>query len=174
MNFTNDQISTAELPSVLDIRFKSLEPQLRTVYIVTSFIIGIVIISIPLGINLLSRDTWFMDYARYIIPAWLVLVGFIMLLSLQSYRHQAYALRERDIVWKKGWIWRSITVVPFNRIQHTEIEQGPIERLFGLSTLKIYTAGGSSSDISIPGLTPDIAHRLKDYIQLKVGTDEEE
>jgi|GEM_PF-6009490 len=51
---------------------------------------------------------------------------------------------------------------------------GPIERMFGLSKLKIFTAGGASSDLKIPGLLPETANKLKDYIQLKVGRDEEE
>ena len=55
------------------------------------------------------------------------------------------------------------------------MSQGPIERLFGLSNLHVFTAGGSSSDISIPGLTQVEANRIKEYILGKtVNTDEEE
>ena len=74
----------------------------------------------------------------------------------------------------RGLIWYSSTVIPFNRVQHCEISQGPIERLFKLSELKIFTAGGASSDMSVPGLNPETAHRLKEYIVIKTGMDEEE
>jgi uncharacterized protein len=42
--------------------------------------------------------------------------------------------------------------------------QGPIGKTFNISALKIYTAGGSSSDLTIGGLPPEEAQRLKDFI----------
>lgn len=86
-----------------------------------------------------------------------------------GYRKRSYALRERDITYKKGWLFNSIVTIPFNRIQHTEISRGPLERKFELSTLKIYTAGGSTSDLSIPGLEVEEATQLKDYVAKKVA-----
>lgn len=174
MEFSNQQIEESELPSVLDIKYRSIQKKHRTVSIIASTIFALIIVAIPLTINILSDDIWFYDYIIYILSIWLVLYGFMILVSFKGFEHKGYAMRERDIIFKKGWIWRSSTIVPFNRIQHTEIDQGPIERIFGLSKLKIFTAGGSSSDLKIPGLLPDTANRLKDYIQLKVGRDEEE
>ena len=174
MEFSNHQIVESELPSVLDIRYRAIQKKHRTVSIIAVTIFGLIILVIPLTINILSGDSWFYDHIIYILSSWLLLYLFMLTISFKGYRHKGYAMRERDIIFKKGWIWRSSTIVPFNRIQHTEIEQGPIERMFGLSVLKIYTAGGSSSDLKIPGLLPDTANRLKDYIQLKVGKDEEE
>lgn len=174
MDFSNQQIEESELPSVLDINYRSVQKKHRTVSIIASTIFSLIILAIPLTINILSGETWFFDHAIYILSGWLLFYGLLILVSFKGYAHKGYALRERDIIFKKGWIWRSSTIVPFNRIQHTEIDQGPIERLFDLSVLKIYTAGGSSSDLKIPGLLPDTANRLKDYIQLKVGKDEEE
>ena len=174
MEFSNQQIEEFELPSVLDIKYRSIQKKYRTVSIIASTIFALFILAIPLTINTISDDTWFYDYIIYILGAWLLLYGLMLLMSFKGYAHKGYAMRERDIIFKEGWIWRSSTIVPFNRIQHTEIDQGPIERLMGLSKLKIFTAGGSSSDLKIPGLLPDTANRLKDYIQLKVGRDEEE
>ncbi|MBK9370580.1 MAG: PH domain-containing protein [Deltaproteobacteria bacterium] len=39
---------------------------------------------------------------------------------------------------------------PLRRIQHVDTHQGPIERMFGLSTVAVYTAAGMSADGSIP------------------------
>lgn len=94
--------------------------------------------------------------------------GLVALLSLwlthRGYHLQGYALRARDIVFRKGVIFQNIVTIPFNRVQHCEISQGPIERFFGLKTLEIYTAGGRSSDLSIPGLLPDQAQQFKEFI----------
>ncbi|MGB4960930.1 MAG: PH domain-containing protein, partial [Saprospiraceae bacterium] len=88
--------------------------------------------------------------------------------------YQGYALRERDILFKSGVFFRSVIVIPFNRVQHCEIEQGPINRFFDLAVLSLYTAGGSSSDLKIPGLTMRMANNLKSFITDKVAIDEEE
>jgi len=42
---------------------------------------------------------------------------------------------------------------------------GPVERLVGLSSLVVYTAGTRGADISIPGLTPERANRLRERLR---------
>ena len=83
-------------------------------------------------------------------------------------------MRSKDIVYRSGWLWRSTTTAPFNRVQHVMIDQGLIERQFQLSKLKIFTAGGSGSDLTIPGLNPETANTLKEFIVKKTTADEEE
>ena len=95
---------------------------------------------------------------------WAVLYGLMLFVINKSFPVRAYALRELDISYKKGWLFYSHITVPFARVQHSEISQGPVDRYFGLVTLHIYTAGGSSSDLSIPGLPRDEAQRLRDFI----------
>lgn len=99
-------------------------------------------------------------------------VGMIYLPRL--HRSRKYYLRELDITWHSGWLWRSITSVPYNRIQHVEIGQGIIEKWVGLATLHVYTAGKSSSDLNIPGLNLVRAEQLKDFILNQVNMKEEE
>ena len=81
-----------------------------------------------------------------------------------SFRYMSYALREKDISFRSGWLWKSITTVPFNRVQHCDFKQGLLDRQFGLAKLTIYTAGGQNTDLEIPGLLLDTAERLKSYI----------
>jgi uncharacterized protein len=75
-----------------------------------------------------------------------------------------YALRQRDITYRSGWLWHRITTLPYHRIQHAEIGQGMIEKWYGLATLEVFTAGKNASDLSIPGLQLEEAERLKTYI----------
>lgn len=88
------------------------------------------------------------------------------------YASRAYLLRQRDILFRSGVWWRSETGVPYNRIQHCEIAQGPLEKSFGLATLEIYTAGKNTSDLSIPGLKADVAARIKDHVLGRVSETE--
>jgi membrane protein YdbS with pleckstrin-like domain len=95
-------------------------------------------------------------------------------LSRKVFAIKQYALRKHDVIYTSGWIIRNTTVLPFNRVQHVEIKHGPIDRMFGLSSLKIFTAGGSQSDMVIPGLERERAQRIKELIVNKTGQDEEE
>jgi hypothetical protein len=97
-----------------------------------------------------------------------------MIRPWKLYAHKGYALRENDVLYKSGWLWKRKVAVPYNRIQHVEIRRGPMEELLRLRKLEIYTAGGSSSDLSIPGLDPEQAEKLRSFISLKTGMDEEE
>jgi membrane protein YdbS with pleckstrin-like domain len=91
-----------------------------------------------------------------------------------GFHKKKYALRERDILYKTGLLWRSNTVIPFNRIQHAEVNQGPLDRLFNLAILRVFTAGGGSSDMVIPGLRPAEAQNIKEFILKRTAFDEEE
>ena len=73
-------------------------------------------------------------------------------------------MREHDMLYKSGLIFRKTIALPFNRIQHSEINQGPIERKFNLASLSIFTAGGNNSDLAIPGLLNEDAQEIKSFI----------
>jgi membrane protein YdbS with pleckstrin-like domain len=59
-----------------------------------------------------------------------------------------------------------VETVPFVRVQHARISQGPIERSFGLATLEVNSAG---PDLHIHGLPADDAERLKIVVVERAG-----
>lgn len=63
---------------------------------------------------------------------------------------------------ERGVWWRSLTFVPRARVQHTDVDQGPLARRFGLATLKVFTAGSAHSEIQIEELRHTDALRLRD------------
>jgi uncharacterized protein len=70
-----------------------------------------------------------------------------------------------DGVWiESGVIWRKATFVPRARVQHTEVNHGPIDRKMGLAKLSLHTAGIRMQHITIPGLTEAGAHALRDTL----------
>jgi hypothetical protein len=96
------------------------------------------------------------------------LIGFVTLWSL-IYHFIAdplkqYALREHDLNFQSGWIFRSLVSQPILRIQHIEIKRGPIERKAGLATLQVFSAGGVSHTFNIPGLEYEDAVSLRQFI----------
>jgi hypothetical protein len=52
----------------------------------------------------------------------------------------------------RGYMFYSDTIVPFGRIQHIDVDQGPIDRRYGLSKLTVHTAGHHNSTVTLPGL----------------------
>ena len=53
--------------------------------------------------------------------------------------------------------------MPFNRIQHSEVVQGPAARAFDVCTLKLYTAGNWVL-ICVPGMDVERAKRLRQQL----------
>ena len=172
-SFTNNQVHLEDVPQLAVLEYSKLKPAYRNVSLISTTLFFVVFAAVSFGFRF-SDNEIFTEKSVYIFSVLGTLYLLSMLMAYLGFKKKSYALRERDIVYNKGLIWQSSTVIPFNRVQHCEISQGPIERLFGLSELKIFTAGGSSSDMSIPGLDPDTANRVKEYIVLKTGNDEEE
>ncbi|MDV0444171.1 PH domain-containing protein [Methanorbis rubei] len=72
------------------------------------------------------------------------------------YKSVVYHLNETEMTWKRGVWFRKTGIVPYNRITNVDIVQGPVMRIFGISNLKIQTAGYSgtngSAEISLEGI----------------------
>ena len=80
------------------------------------------------------------------------------------YRHLRYALDDTGIVIQRGVLWRSHIALPRARIQHTDVSQGPLQRRYGLGTLRLYTAGSRHTMIELPGLAHQDAIDLRDTL----------
>lgn len=52
-----------------------------------------------------------------------------------------WKLDERGLQVRRGLVWHSELLVPRTRVQHLDLERGPIERRHGLATLVVHTAG---------------------------------
>ena len=74
--------------------------------------------------------------------------------------------------YRSGLFFYKLTTIPFNRIQHVEVSQNMVEKAIGLASVKIFTAGGSVSDLSIPGLLPDKAHQIESFLLSEVSKHE--
>lgn len=88
-----------------------------------------------------------------------------LLYNIVSIRLKGIAMREHDIAYRKGVIWQQVTILPFSRVQHTEIHRGPLERKMGLASLRLYSAGGMSADLNIAGLSHNDCKDIRQFIQ---------
>jgi uncharacterized protein len=78
-------------------------------------------------------------------------------------RSWGYCEREDDLLVRSGILVARLSVVPYGRMQFIDVEAGPAERLFKLSTLHLHTAA-AATDARIPGLEAAEAARLRDRL----------
>jgi hypothetical protein len=93
----------------------------------------------------------------------LVLGGISWPLVERRYRSWAYAEREDDLLVRRGVMFARLSVVPYGRMQFIDVTAGPLERAFGLATVRLHTAA-ASTDARIPGLEREEAARLRDSL----------
>jgi membrane protein YdbS with pleckstrin-like domain len=78
-------------------------------------------------------------------------------------RAWSYAERDDDLLVRRGVMIRRLSVVPYGRMQFVDVTAGPVERSFGLATVRMHTAA-AASDARVPGLTAAEAARLRDNL----------
>ncbi|ATW03211.1 PH domain-containing protein [Sphingorhabdus sp. YGSMI21] len=102
-------------------------------------------------------------------PAAIFAVLTVAVLPNRIYRRWGYDMGDEQLRVLRGFLWRTDTIVPFNRIQHIDVAQGPLQRFFGLSTLIVHTAGTHNSIVTLPGLATadaeDMRETIKDHIR---------
>ncbi|MFQ5446235.1 MAG: PH domain-containing protein [Saprospiraceae bacterium] len=168
MIFKNSQLQLSELPAIKDVEFQRLAPAYRTVEYIGAALVSGFLFAGWLVFFFVNPLNWaWLNWGT--LALWASLFGLSMYVAGRRYDCAGYALRERDILHKHGVWWRTTTSIPFNRIQHVEVSQGLVENAFNLASLRVFTAGGSSSDLSIEGLLHNDAMRIKEFITQKIG-----
>ena len=167
MKFSNTALNISDLPKIETLEYNKLNRK----YLTESLIIRLISI-LPLAAGIFIFYKKEPDFLFEAILIAIVIFVILMLFGYLSYFKKAYALREKDVSYRSGIIFHSITTVPLSRIQHSELLRGPLDRFLGLSSVKIYTAGGSSSDITIPGLSVETAENVREFINNKVAEDD--
>lgn len=92
--------------------------------------------------------------------AFAVLTLWELWLFPRQVRAMGYALSDDHLLWRKGIMFRRITVVPYGRMQFVDTSQGPLGRRLGIAEVKLHTAA-ASTDATINGLPVGEAERLR-------------
>ena len=160
--FTNQQLDLQGLPEAEKQVMVPLEPAYKTIRYISASAIGVAII-LSAWVLALTQTAW--GNFGYVVAVILTLLSiWLVFYNGLTYQYMGYAVREKDITYASGWLWKNMTTIPFNRVQHCDIRQTLLDRKFGVSKLTIYTAGGHNTDLMIPGLLPETAERLKSFI----------
>lgn len=80
------------------------------------------------------------------------------------YRYESYRVLERGLEIRRGVMWRRLIHVPKSRVQHTDVSRGPIERMFDVATLVVFTAGTEHASVPLGGLETPVALAIRDHL----------
>ena len=110
-----------------------------------------------------------------VVPAWapgipvlILAILLIIVLPMKRYRSRGYHMASDRLRVVKGVLFHADTVVPFSRVQHLDVEQGPLERAFGIARLILHTAGTHNASVTLPGLAFDDAKAMREDIRQHV------
>ncbi len=164
MAFTNLQVSTADLPIADELVMEPMAAAYEREVKVQQLIIWLPLLVVSFVPFLLGQFLFLL-----LIPVvMLLLATIISRLVIRKSQVKGVALREFDIAYRSGLYWRKTVIVAFNRVQHVEVSSGPLQRKFGLASVKFFTAGGSSVDLRVDGLTAERAEQVRAFIATKI------
>jgi uncharacterized protein len=107
----------------------------------------------------------------FIIPAILLALYIAWVVPARKYARWGYHMGGDRLRIVRGFMFHSDTIVPFGRIQHIDVEQGPVQRPFGIATLQVHTAGNHNSTVSLPGLAHADALAMREAIRAHIKRD---
>jgi membrane protein YdbS with pleckstrin-like domain len=142
-------------------------------YIKVMRIVG-ALFSVPLLIGAATLEfAQLLPPGLIIIPLVLLLAYWVWVVPQRRYNRWGYDAGADRLRIERGYLFYSDTVVPFGRIQHIDVDQGPIERHYDLGTLSVHTAGTHGSTIVLPGVKHADAlalrERIREYIKQAQG-----
>src|SRR6056297_2505523 len=148
----------------------SLDPRIRVIWVLRAIVVAAVVGAVGVGVSTLA------DISR-LVPVGLAIVLVVggVIHAILRYRNWAYVVREDAIYLERGVFTQVRTEVPLVRIQHVDSRRSAFERLAGLASTVVYTAGSRGADVTIPGLTPAEADGLRTRLKrLVIDTDGED
>ena len=107
----------------------------------------------------------------FIVPILIVAAVIIIRIPMRRWQARGFSIAQERLRVVRGILFRSDTVVPFGRVQHIDVDQGPLERFYGLATLTVHTAGNHNSSVHLPGLAHEDAVAMREEIRAAIRRD---
>jgi membrane protein YdbS with pleckstrin-like domain len=165
-NFTNETIDTKALPRFETVQLSPIDAKYWQVILLSIF--GFFLLGIAVMVTLFFLVDEVVEHKSFIFSGYTAVFAIALLFSRISFKKKAYAFRNHDVIFRSGIIATNTMVIPYNRVQHVALHEGFIARFFGLAKVEIFTAGGVSSDLEIPGIAKEEAENIKQLLMGKI------
>lgn len=107
------------------------------------------------------------------IAGWVLALGLSLVHGRIRWRRTRYRLDSDGLHIRRGLWWRSETLVPRTRVQHMDLERGPVERGLGLASLVVHTAGTRMNAVKLAGLPVQRGRELRNDLVDRDGDDDD-
>jgi len=165
-DFKNEKIDTTSLPRYETVALTKLHPNYWKEILISRGLM-LFVLGIGLVLCLVFVEELF-HYRLMLIVVYAFIVLAFLFFTHMAFKKKAFAFRNHDVIFRSGIIATNTMVIPYNRIQHVALHEGFIARFFGLAKIEIFTAGGVSSDLEIPGIAKEEAENIKQLLMGKI------
>lgn len=145
---------------VEELVYERIDRRYRMVQIVLTVIGNLFLAGMALMLLLMENCIWCV-LAECIVAAAMVVN---LIIVRKAWMFKGYALRQRDISFRSGVIFPSVTTIPFSRMQQVSVKQNPVSRFFGLCSVELVNGAQAMAALSIPGLTEERANQIKNIV----------
>ena len=150
---------------------RALDPRQVTLLRLRATLFGLFLVAASVVAELIVRAETELPAGLFSGPAIMLALVLILWMPRRRYRAWAYRMDEDELRIHSGLLVRSAAIVPFGRVQHTDIVRGPLQRQFGLASLVLHTAGTRSAATLLPGLDAEEAERMRDHVRARIRED---
>jgi hypothetical protein len=149
------------------LEFRRVSPKLISVRLIERGIgalIAVIVASLPLALQRLGPWADFPGWLAWTLAV-VVLLAMVwrLLLIPRQVRAIGFAERDDDLLIRGGIFFQRVMVVPYGRMQYVDVSVGPVERAFGLASVKMHTASASTNAV-LEGLPAQEAARLREQL----------
>ena len=148
--------------------YNKLNENAKKAWRLSNFIVLIIVSAIAIGLRIVFNH----KLGKYGFVASIIVAVIIFLLIVDvlinpiiEYKQWKYIITEDRIEFVHGIYFLTTTIIPMVRIQHIDIEEGPINRMYKLAKITIHTAGGVHK---IDGLPKEKAQEISEYIKERI------
>jgi len=129
-----------------------LNPLVKPCWIIKGFFASLILPLIFMATMLVTL----IDHGLVIVILYYIIIIFIINLviiawAFMFYDRYQYRIGEKTVDIKRGILWKKDVIIPYERIQHVSTTRGPIEQLFKLHIVNIFTAGTASVSAGFGG-----------------------
>lgn len=166
-SFSNRLLSPETLPGLESIGFSPVSPAYRKLNLSVAAITTLLFTGSVTAVRLqpfFSLPEALEDVYPFFASGGLLLGAIWLTYHWLADQRVGYALREQDVSLKRGLFFRKIICQPILRVQHVQLKRGPLERMAGLATLQVFSAGGAMHTFEVPGLTLERAEQIRQFI----------
>ena len=146
-----------------------LHPNYKLLMRLTAVIVGFLLVIAGLVVDgALQNEGVGIPFGVITGIATLIALFIIIRIPMARYNARGYQISRDRLRVVRGIMWHSDTIVPFGRVQHIDVDQGPIERALNIATMTLHTAGSHNASVRLPGLGHELAIEMREEIRAHI------